>query len=182
MARPRKVSLNQFARVVLSVCRPIVASLPSPARLARLTVETDNDNAISVVTCNVESFSVDTSWQQVRQLVIDGCTLAIPDDGSVGGPLRQFEQYDSGSWRVRAFQFSYRLRFVVVDSLTANHWHHRRTDPSGRITATCGTKIHGPICDPALFRAAQNRGLRRSSWRRCCLFGPRHVDRTTARE
>jgi hypothetical protein len=70
---------------------------PSPARLARLTVEM-SDGIVSVVTCNVGCFSFDATQLEVRRLDIDGCTLAIPNGAA--GDSQLYFQHDSGRWRV----------------------------------------------------------------------------------
>lgn len=79
--------------------------LPSPHRLARLTVEM-GDSIASVVTCNVACFSVEATQlpSQIRRLDIDGCTLSISDDGSANDSrLHYFQRDDSGRWRVGLF-------------------------------------------------------------------------------
>ncbi|KAI0005870.1 hypothetical protein BJV74DRAFT_761059, partial [Russula compacta] len=76
-----------------------ILNLLVPGRLARLTVEV-GDGIVSVVTCNVGCFSTDATRLQLRRLVIDGCTFAIPDDGGSAGDSKLHFQRDSGTWGV----------------------------------------------------------------------------------
>ncbi|KAI0295492.1 hypothetical protein BC826DRAFT_1104235 [Russula brevipes] len=76
-----------------------ILSLRVPGRLARLTVKM-GDGIVSVITCNVGSFSLDALGLDVRRLDIDGTTLAIPEDLAGGDSTRLHFQRDSGRWRM----------------------------------------------------------------------------------